>query len=105
MFLPFLSFLVCSGAWPCFVNISSNLLIKKKKRSCLCLFCIASQQELQLLELILLVFERLLRLRVNLNKSALFGINISQLQTSRLGSLIDYVVSELLLSHLGLSWW
>ena len=40
-------------------------------------FSRASLEELQLLKLILLVFGCLSRLRINLDKSTLFGINIS----------------------------
>ena len=62
----------------------------------------ASLEELQSLELILLVFRCLSRLTIDLNKSTLSRINISQDQTARLASLLDCVVSEWLLMYLGL---
>ena len=62
----------------------------------------ASLEELQSLELILLVFRCLSRLTIDLNKSTLSRINISQDQTARLASLLDCVVFEWLLMYLGL---
>ena len=62
----------------------------------------ASFEELHSLKLILLVFGRLLGLRINLNKSTLSGINISQNQTARLTSLLDCAISDWPLSYLGL---
>ena len=57
-------------------------------------FSKASFEELHSLKLILLVFGRLSRLRINLNKSTLSAINISQDQTTRLASLLECVVSD-----------
>ena len=48
----------------------------------------ASLGELQSLKLILLVFGYLSGLRINLNKSTLFVINISQYQIPRMASLL-----------------
>ena len=57
-------------------------------------FCRASFEELHSLKLILLVFGWLSELRINLNKSTLSRINISQDQTARLASLLDCAVSD-----------
>ncbi|RVW63731.1 LINE-1 retrotransposable element ORF2 protein [Vitis vinifera] len=57
-------------------------------------FSRASFEELQSLKLILVVFGRLSRLRINLNKSTLSGINISQSQTVRLASILDCAISD-----------
>ena len=54
------------------------------------------------LKLILLVFGQLSRLKINLEKSTLFGINISQELLSRLASILDCRVSKWPLSYLGL---
>ena len=66
------------------------------------LFFRASFEELHSLKLILLLFGRLSRLRINLNKSTFSGINISQDQTARLASLLECAVSDWPLSYLGL---
>ena len=58
------------------------------------LFARASLEELISLKLILLVSGRLSRLRMNLNKSTLSGINITIDQTTRLASLPDCAVFE-----------
>ena len=47
-----------------------------------------SLEELHYLKQILLVFRRLSRLRINLNKSTLSRINISQEQTTRIASML-----------------
>ena len=57
-------------------------------------FSRAFLEEVQSLKLILLVFGRLSRLRINLNKSTLSRINNSQSQTTRLASLFDCAVSD-----------
>ena len=49
-----------------------------------------------------MVFRHLSRLRINLKKNTLSMINISHDQTSKLASLLDYVVFEWPLSYLGL---
>ena len=54
----------------------------------------ASLEELLSLKLILLVFRHLSGLRINLNKSTLLGINITQDQIARLASLLDCVVFD-----------
>ena len=64
-------------------------------------FSRASFEELHSLKLILLVFGRLLGLRINLNKSTLSEINISQDQTARLASLLECAVFDWPSSHLG----
>ena len=65
-------------------------------------FSRASLEELQSLKLILVVFGRLSRLRINLNKSTLSGINISQSQTTKFASVLDCAVSDWPLMYLGL---
>ena len=65
-------------------------------------FSKASFEELHSLKLILLVFGRLSRLRINLNKSTLLGINISLDQTARLASLLDCAAFDWSLSYLPL---
>ena len=65
-------------------------------------FSRAFYEKLHSLKLILLVFRRLSGLRINLNKSTLSGINISQNQTTRLTSLLDCAISDWPLSYLGL---
>ena len=57
-------------------------------------FSRASFEELHSLKLILLVFGWLSELRINLNKSTLSRINISQDQTARLASLLDCAVLD-----------
>ena len=51
-------------------------------------FSRASLEELHYLKQILLVFKRLSRLRINLNKSTLSRIHISQEQTTRIASML-----------------
>ena len=96
-------------------NVLSKLIVREKKRGLFkgflvgrnrpeCLiynlqmtpffFCRASFEELHSLKLILLVFGWLSELRINLNKSTLSRINISQDQTARLASLLDCAVSD-----------
>ena len=58
------------------------------------IFSRASLEELLSLKLILLVFGHLLGLRINLNKSTLFGINIIENQIAKLTSLLDCAVSN-----------
>ena len=48
------------------------------------------------------MFGRLSRLRINLNKSTLSGINISQSQTTKFASVLDCAVSDWPLLYLGL---
>ena len=65
-------------------------------------FSRASFEELHSLKLILLVFGQLSGLRINLNKSILLGINISQGHTARLASLLECIVFDWPLMYLGL---
>ena len=58
------------------------------------LFARASLEELISLKLILLVSRRLSRLKMNLNKSTLSGINITLDQRVKLASLLDCAVFE-----------
>ena len=57
-------------------------------------FSRASFEESHSFKLILLVFGRLSGLRINLNKSILLGINISQGHTARLASLLECIVFD-----------
>ena len=96
-------------------NVLSKLIVREKKRGLFkgflvgknrakvshlqfandtIFFCRASFEELHSLKLILLVFGRLLGLRINLNKSTPSGINIRQDQTARLASLLECAVSD-----------
>ena len=61
-----------------------------------------SRASLETLKLILLVFGRLPRLRINLNKRTLFYININQDQISRMALMLDCSVSDWPLTYLGL---
>ena len=71
-------------------------------RMTLSFFSRASFEELHSLKLNLLVFGQLSRLRINLNKSTISGINISQDQIARLVSLPEWAISYWALMYLGL---
>ena len=51
-------------------------------------------EDLQILKLILLVFGQFSRLRINLDKSTIFGINICQDWISSLSLMLGYKVLE-----------
>lgn len=59
-------------------------------------------EDLQTLKLILLVFGHLPRLGINLKKSTLSDVNISQDQISRLALVLECAISYLPLTYLGL---
>ena len=59
-------------------------------------------EDLQTLKLILLVFGHLQRLGINLKKSTLSDVNISQDQISRLALVLECAISYLPLTYLGL---
>ena len=61
-----------------------------------------SRASLETLKLILLVFGRLPRLRINLNKRTLFYININQDQISKMALMLDCSVSDWPLTYFGL---
>ena len=60
------------------------------------------EEKLQTLKSLLLVFRHIFRLKVNLDKSNLFGINLDQNHLSRLAELLDCKASDWLILYLGL---
>ena len=58
-------------------------------------FANSSEEELQTLKSLLLVFDQVSGLKVNLDKSNLFGINLDQNHLSRLALLLDYKALDL----------
>ena len=59
-------------------------------------------EELQTLESLFLVFGQIFGLKVNLDKSNLFGINLDQDHLSRLALMLDCKASDLPILYLGL---
>ena len=59
-------------------------------------------EELQTLKSLLLAFGQISRLKVNLNKNNLFGINLDQNHLSRLALLLDCKASNWPIFYLGL---
>ena len=66
------------------------------------LFANPREEELQTLKSLLLVFGQISRLKVNLDKSNLFGINLDQNHLSRLALLLDCKASDWPILYLGL---
>ena len=66
------------------------------------LFANSSAEELQTLKSLLLVFGQVSGLKVNLDKSNLFGINLDQNHLSRLALLLDCKASDWPILYLGL---
>ena len=60
------------------------------------------EEKLQTLKSLLLVFRHIFRLKVNLDKSNLFGINLDQNHLSRLAKLLDCKASDWPILYLGL---
>ena len=65
-------------------------------------FSISCVEELQTLKFILLVFRQIFELKVNLDKSNLFGINLDQDDLTRLALMLDCKASDWLVLYLGL---
>ena len=65
-------------------------------------FANSSEEELQTLKSLLLVFGQVSGLKVNLDKSNLFGINLDQNHLSRLALLLDCKASDWPILYLGL---
>ena len=66
------------------------------------LFANPREEELQTLKSLLLVFGQISRLKVNLDKSNLFGINLDQNHLSRLALMLDCKASDWPILYLGL---
>ncbi|RVW79895.1 hypothetical protein CK203_041349 [Vitis vinifera] len=66
------------------------------------LFANPREEELQTLKSLLLVFGQISGLKVNLDKSNLFGINLDQNHLSRLALLLDCKASDWPILYLGL---
>ena len=66
------------------------------------LFASSSEEELQTLKSLLLVFGQVSGLKVNLDKSNLFGINLDQNHLFRLALLFDCKASDWHILYLGL---
>ena len=60
------------------------------------------EEELQTLKSLLLVFRHIYGLKVNLDKSNLFGINLDQNHLSKLVELLDYKAFDWSILYLGL---
>ena len=65
-------------------------------------FSRASLEDLETLKIILVVFGHIFRLKVNLEKSILSGINIDLDQLNRLALVLDCKVLDWLIPYLGL---
>ncbi|KAJ9701108.1 hypothetical protein PVL29_006452 [Vitis rotundifolia] len=65
-------------------------------------FANSCEEELQTLKSLLLVFGQIFGLKVNLDKSNLFGINLDQNHLSRLALMLDCKISDWPISYLGL---
>ena len=66
------------------------------------LFANPREEELQTLKSLLLVFGQISGLKVNLDKSNIYGINLDQNHLSRLVELLDCKASSWLILYLGL---
>ncbi|RVW33139.1 putative ribonuclease H protein [Vitis vinifera] len=105
------------------VDVLSRMLLKAEERSLLegfrvgrnrcrvshlqfaddtILFANSSEEELQTLKSLLLVFGQISGLKVNLDKSNLFGINLDQNHLSRLALMLDCKASDWPILYLGL---
>ncbi|KAJ9703126.1 hypothetical protein PVL29_004763 [Vitis rotundifolia] len=65
-------------------------------------FSNSREEELQTLKSLLLVFGHISGLKVNLNKSSIYGINLDQVHLSRLAVMLDCKASEWPILYLGL---
>ncbi|RVW53692.1 putative ribonuclease H protein [Vitis vinifera] len=85
-FIPFLFTLVA--------DVLSRMLMRAEERN--------MEEELQTLKSLLLVFGHISGLKVNLNKSSIYGINLDQAHLSRLAEMLDCKASGWPILYLGL---
>ncbi|RVX15452.1 putative mitochondrial protein [Vitis vinifera] len=75
-------------------DVLSRMLMRAEERN--------MEEELQTLKSLLLVFGHISGLKVNLNKSSIYGINLDQAHLSRLAEMLDCKASGWPILYLGL---
>ncbi|RVX06486.1 Transposon TX1 uncharacterized 149 kDa protein [Vitis vinifera] len=82
-------------------DVLSRMLMRAEERN---MWRVSGEEELQTLKSLLLVFGHISGLKVNLNKSSIYGINLDQAHLSRLAEMLDCKASGWPILYLGSLW-